>query len=404
MTKRKIIYITNVRLPTEKAHGLQIMKMCEAFSKSETNSKSKAQNLKFSVELIIPKRVNALRQDPFDYYGVGRFFEIKKLFCIDLFWLKIVPAKLSFYIQWLSFGVFASLYAVFKYRQGSVIFYSRDWLILFFLCLFGLSPIAEIHDYKAEKPKKWWRGYVAEKVKKIITNSGGTKKFLQEHYEILDNKILAAPNGVDIDFFDITQTKEQARGKLNLPMGKVIISYVGRLETLGMEKGVANLIKAFAQLEQHGHNVFLAVIGGPEALVAKYKKIARNELISPGKIIFSGHVGYAMIPFWLRAVDIVVVPFPATKQFSQTASPIKIFEFMAATKAIAASDLPVLREVLNENNAIFFEPANIKDMAEKISTLIEDRILADRISHRARESAREHTWLKRAEKITSFIQ
>lgn len=28
----KIIYIANARIPTEKAHGIQIMKMCEAFA------------------------------------------------------------------------------------------------------------------------------------------------------------------------------------------------------------------------------------------------------------------------------------------------------------------------------------------------------------------------------------
>ena len=28
---KKLIYIANARIPTEKAHGIQIMKMCESF-------------------------------------------------------------------------------------------------------------------------------------------------------------------------------------------------------------------------------------------------------------------------------------------------------------------------------------------------------------------------------------
>jgi len=48
----KLTYIANIRIPTEKAHGIQIMEMCEAFG-----------NHNLETELIIPWRFNRIKQD-----------------------------------------------------------------------------------------------------------------------------------------------------------------------------------------------------------------------------------------------------------------------------------------------------------------------------------------------------
>ena len=63
----KILYIANARMPTEKAHGIQIMKTCEAFAE-----------LGHEVELILPWRFNPIKEDIFEYYNVKKNFKIKK--------------------------------------------------------------------------------------------------------------------------------------------------------------------------------------------------------------------------------------------------------------------------------------------------------------------------------------
>ena len=55
----KILYIANARIPTEKAHGFQICKMCEQLSLQGAE-----------VELIVPKRKNKITQDVFQYYDL----------------------------------------------------------------------------------------------------------------------------------------------------------------------------------------------------------------------------------------------------------------------------------------------------------------------------------------------
>ena len=61
----KIAYVANARIPTEKAHGLQIMEMCRAFARNG-----------HEVTLVVPKRRNVIKEDPFLYYDIEPCFEI----------------------------------------------------------------------------------------------------------------------------------------------------------------------------------------------------------------------------------------------------------------------------------------------------------------------------------------
>ncbi len=380
-----LVYVTNARIPTEKAHGLQIMKACESFALRGIN-----------IKLVVPSRLKTPAGNPFDYYGINKKFPIKKLFCVDLFWLPILSKRVAFYIQSLTFGFFATLYLL-PQKRGGYIFYSRDFVTLFFLCLFGFNPVAEIHDYRSKKPKQIIN-YILRKSRKIIVNSSGTMELMTGHYpQISKDKFLVIPNGVDLDFFDIKDSKETARDKLGISQNKKIIAYLGSLEVVGTEKGVADLIGAFELLENINKEMELYIIGGPDNLVSKYKKSSNSELV-----IFTGRVDYKKIPLYLRAVDAVIIPLPEGRH-SITTSPIKLFEYMASGKPIIASDLPSLRQYLNDENALFFAVGNQKDMAEKIKTVLNDSDLADKLSKQALDDSGKYSWNNRADKIISTI-
>src|SRR4051812_2073820 len=69
----KLLYLAAVRLPTEKAHGLQIMKTCEALAESG-----------IEVELVLPTRRNTFPEDPFTYYRVKPVFKLTQVMVPDL--------------------------------------------------------------------------------------------------------------------------------------------------------------------------------------------------------------------------------------------------------------------------------------------------------------------------------
>ena len=62
-SSKKLIYIANLRLPTEKAYGIQIAKMCEAFGA-----------LGLDVELVTPYRISKIKDNLFDYYSIKKNF------------------------------------------------------------------------------------------------------------------------------------------------------------------------------------------------------------------------------------------------------------------------------------------------------------------------------------------
>ena len=72
---------------------------------------------------------------------------------------------------------------------------------------------------------------------------------------------------------------------------------------------------------------------------------------------------------------------------------------MAAKRPIVASDLPSIREVLNEGNAILVEPDNPKALAQ----CIKKALTSDDVSQKAFEDVQEYTWDKRVKKILKFI-
>jgi glycosyltransferase involved in cell wall biosynthesis len=81
----------------------------------------------------------------------------------------------------------------------------------------------------------------------------------------------------------------------------------------------------------------------------------------------------------------------------------KMFEYMASQRPIVASDLPSIREILNENNAILVQPDNPEALAEGIKKVTEDQVMAQEIALRAFQDVKAYTWANRAAKILKFI-
>lgn len=392
MTNQELIYISNVRLPTTKAHGLQIMKTCEAFS---------GQGM--MVKLIVPKLKPTSSDDPLKYYGIKNTFSVKKIFVLEVLGLERWLGRWVGYVQNLSFSLAAVFYLLMTVRRrNQKIFYSRDYMTMLMLCISGYHPVVEMHDYRSKEYKKRI-DFILRRAKKIIVNSEGTRAAILGHYKIPEGKLLVAPNGVDLEFFDIKLSREEARARLSITTKNKIVAYVGRLETVGIEKGISYLMLAFKELIASGNQIKLYVIGGPDELIAKYKMEARGLAIPDEDIIFAGQINYSDIPVYLRAVDVVTIPSPRN-QHSLTTSPIKLFEYLASGKVIIVSDLPSLRRYLNEKTALFFEAGDSHDLANKIQLVLKDEILAEQLSQQALQDASAHTWTERAKNILKFIQ
>jgi len=379
----KIIYITNNRIPTEKAHGFQVMKMCEAFY-----------NASAEVELWIPKRFNAIGENPFHYYNVPKNFTIMKISVIDLIPLYRFFGTFANFIESFSFAIFSYLKLP---VGGDYIIYSRDQFILWILSFSNQKFVYEIHSFPGNPIfyKRIWKH-----AHKIVTITSALKKKIVEH-GVDESKIIVVSDAVDLlAFNNIALGKEELKIELGLPSDDFLIGYVGKFKTLGMGKGIATMIESLPLLNKDMKMVF---VGGEEMEIKEYRAMA-NRFNSLLQCIFIGYQPYSRLIKYIKAMDALIIPFPNRPHYAFYASPLKLFEYMASGRPIIASDLPALREILNDKNALFFEPGNADDLARAIKMLKQSQALGYHLSQQALSDVKEYTWDKRALKILDFIR
>lgn len=374
----KLIYIVNARIPTEKAHGYQICKMCEEFSAAGAE-----------VELWVSTRKNTIKENAFAYYGVKENFKIRYLKCFDFIKYDKFFLHRAMYLQ--SIWFFLKLMFL-RMDQGAII-YTRNpelaWLYSkkYFTVFDAHSwPESKIGLYK----------YFLQKAGAIICNSRGTEKKYQENGF---TKTLAIPNGVDLNDFQNNNDMMDLRKKLSLPMNKKIAMYIGHLYKW---KGVDTIVSA-AELLQEKKDLIFIIIGGTEKDVKKYCDLIQNKKLD--NIIFYGHRHKPEIPEFLQAADILLLPNAAiTAEAVDYTSPIKMFEYMASGRPIIASSLPSIREILDDSTAFFCQPGDAKDLADKIEFVLANQALAQSKAGLAHEKALEFGWDKRAKKILEKIK
>ncbi|RJQ31650.1 glycosyltransferase [Candidatus Parcubacteria bacterium] len=379
----KIIYLANARIPTEKAHGVQIMKMCEAFK-----------NVGADIELVVAKRKeNQLENfDPFDYYGIKNRFSIKKLWLLDIVAMGRSFKGLSVLVQNTSFALSSFVYLL---ANDADIIYSRDEFSLFLISLFKKNVFLELHTFP--NSKLFLYKFLFRRTKKIIVITEYLKGLLIKKLNIDPVKIQINSDGIDLQQFSVDLSKMECRNKLHLPRNKNIIIYCGQLFKW---KGVYILSETLKFLTDDDLIVF---VGGMEYDVDRLKDFIKDKNLK--NILLLGHKQPTEIPFYLKAADVAVLPNSAQSDISKFyTSPMKLFEYMAAKIPIVASDLPSIREILNKSNSVLVRPDDPESLASGIKKALAGRELTSKKVFQAYNDVQKYTWEKRAGRILTFIE
>lgn len=380
---KKIIYVTNTRFPTERAHGLATVKLCEALATEN-----------WDVEIIAPYLWKKRQDDVFKYYNVGKVFKIKKILTIDLFSLRFFPF-LTFLIQIFSFSLFALFYILFKYRKelDKIVFFSHDYIPLYFLSFFSKKIFYDVHHFPGNN---FLYKRVMKKSFGFAVQTRWKVKALKEQFGIGAEKIVYWPNGTDIEKFIINVDQIEARNKIDLPRNKKIVLYTGQL--FGW-KGVDTLIRVIKFLDK---DTYIYLVGGAENDIKKLKKEIREA--NDNRIIFFPFQHHELMPFWMKAADVLVLPNTAKQKVSlYYTSPMKLFEYMASGRPIVASNIPSLTEILNKKNAFIAEADNPHSFAQKINYALEFPNPALSLAQQAQRDVRKYSWKNRAKKISTYL-
>jgi glycosyltransferase involved in cell wall biosynthesis len=384
----RLLYIANVRLPTEKAHGLQIMQNCEAFADAGVQ-----------VTLWTAKRQNRreLRgiSDIWTHYGVRYNFERVNIPTLDL--LLVAPssgllARLVFHVQQTTFVLAVLLRALFSHAD---VYYSRDAFTLLLLSLIKARKtlIYEAHTMPATKTGRWLRRLAVRRCGAVIAV---TRRLGDDLIKLgADSaRVYVAHDGIRGERFANLPSQTVARAQLGWSQDAFIVGYVGRLQTMSLDKGVRLLIDALRTVE----GATLALVGGPEELAEQLRSIWLDAGLPGVGFINAGQVTPDRVPLYLAALDVCAMPFPWTEHFAYYASPMKLFEYMASGRAIVASDLPSTAEVVRDGEtALLYTPGDAAALCAAISRLRDDPALRERLGRAARDLAMtQYTWAARA--------
>ncbi len=172
--------------------------------------------------------------------------------------------------------------------------------------------------------------------------------------------------------------------------GRTVVGFIG---TFGVWHGAPVLARAAARvLRLRPETRFLFVGDGVERRATE-EELRRAHVTD--RVVFSGLVPQEDGPAHLAAMDIVAAPHVPNEDGSRFfGSPTKLFEYMAMGRAIVASRLEQIADVLDDGRtALLVPPKNEEALAAAIVKLIDDGELRHRLGGAARRRAVErHTW------------
>jgi glycosyltransferase involved in cell wall biosynthesis len=181
------------------------------------------------------------------------------------------------------------------------------------------------------------------------------------------------------------------RLSLGVPEKTPLIVYTGQLKSMGLSKGVPELLNALASLHRRGLDFRAVIAGGPDDVKTQFEQSLSDELRL--LVQFTGHLPHIKIPTLLTAADVLVYPAPKSTHpfYMRDTSPLKIFEYMAAGKPLVTADLPPIRDVLDESQATFFPAGDADALSKAIMEVLENAASSQKKAKVARVHVEQFT-------------
>ena len=365
----KIAAIAGSTVPSDTANSLQVMKACQALAQ-----------LGHEVTLLVPGSPQG-QADLRTHYGLQVDVPVE--------WLPSSSRRL---FTWKAVRRAGALRADLLYSwfpQSAV-----------FGLLRGMPVVFEIHIQPTGVfGPLWHQAFARLRGRKRLASitralADLLKRDFGMHFQ--DGEVMIAPNGVDLERFDSLPDPAAARHQIGLREAPTVMCtghlYAGR---------GAPLFLMLAKSIPHANFVW---VGGRRDAIEHWEYAARQE--GCNNAVFTGFIPNLDLPLYQAAADILLMPYSpsimgssGTADSASVASPMKMFEYMAAGRAILSADLPVIREVLNEDNAAFCPPDDIKAWTSALEGLLNDEGKRAALATRARSDVQSYTWLARAERI-----
>jgi len=380
----RIALITNSRIPSLTANSIQAMKVAQALMQ-----------LNHDVRMFAPKEAESITHDSLlTHYGLHLAPEIEFLPSIK----SLKRLDFIFHAQNAARRFNADL--IYTWLPQSALIGIKS----------GYPVVLEMHADVSGKLGVWWfsQFWKADGKKLMTVTTQALKNALENSTKLKLNPeaVLIAPNGVELEKYVKLPSPSEARNQLNLKQG-LTVGFTGHIYK---GRGADLLFELAKQMPQIN---FLWVGGTPELVTFWKNKLHEANVLN---VTMTGFVKHDVIHLYQAAADVLLMPYSSSisassgQDIAEVINPMKMFEYMAAGRAIVCADLPSIREVLNEGNCVFVEVGNSelgivnwelesRKWKVEIEKLLADESLRMRLGSQAWKDVEQFGWVKREEGI-----
>ncbi len=363
----RILYLADFEIPSRSAASVHVMRMCAALAWA---------GHEVTLLTVSPPGKQNL-QKVYAQYGVNPSFKIKS------FALPRIPGRSFLYAV-------ATLFYLFKVKPGLI--YSRS-VVALAISLWRACGVLELHrpvwEYGALYRMLFSYMLRVANLKRVVVISERLRQIHLARFK--SDKYFVAHDGANLPV-------PASAGKAELKKtGQFNAGYAGSIYP---GRGLDILVRLAALCPQ----VTFHLIGGTEDELP-------NRVVAhiPENVICYGYVEPWQVADYLSKMDVLLAPYQTNTQTiggtrsADYMSPLKIFEYMSVQKPIIASDLPVLREVLDETCALLV-PCNDVDRWREALEKLTGRELAHTLAKRAFERlVSRYTWQVRAKEVLNDL-
>jgi len=369
----RIAAISNSRIPSTTANSIEAMKACQGLTDLGHEVKI------FAPMEVLDTNVSHLK----DYYGLRTKPDIE--------WLPSHPA-----LKRLDFVLHAHSRAR---KYGAEIIYA--WLPQSAVLALqtGYPTVLEMHADVSGQFGRWWlrRFFNSPGKKRMTVTTQALRNTLESSTRLLfpAGEAIIMPNGVDLAEYANLPTPPQARHLLSLEE-RLTVGFTGHIYPGRGAELLFELARRFPETN------FLWVGGNPETIESWREKVATASLKN---VTLTGFVEHNRVPLYQAAAEVLLMPYGQSvsassgQEIAGVINPMKMFEYMAAGRAIVSADLPSIREILSEESAVFCKPNDLEEWTSSLRSLLKDERRRLSLGTSANRDAEKYSWNSRAERI-----
>ncbi len=377
----KVFYISPSVLPSRTANSVHVVHQCAGFAKAG------AQVTLFAKRSLpnVAETSAALAAT----YGV-----LEGTFDLDSFFSRS-PRGDSLKIAALA------LYRLARRPRPDLVL-SRNLYAAYVLAVLQGRPLVfETHQLESGPRKPLQRAIMTRPNVTTLVISEKLKEILSTHHDVSPACALvlhdAAPEGIrPLPVETKRPVLQELLPTQDLSAWQAVCGYFGHLYP---GRGI-EVIEAMARARPR---VLFLVFGGNERDIADRRAATQMD-----NLVFAGFLPHATAQRAMAACDVLLMPYQTSVSIGVSGhdtarwmSPMKMFEYLASGTPLISSDLPVLREVLDdERTALLAQPDHTEAWLGQLDRLLAEPTLAVKLGTEGhRRYMESHTWTRRAEAI-----